>query len=952
MKYYLINNDIIKEYKDGGVVVGRTTDEPKWLRDTIDTWKTKHGVGGRFLCSVDGLTSLIIAPENIKNNPNVTEISKKEAQDFINLILPDRIIPPETIPAIMYPNIPDKVLIPEQNIPGHFIESPKIEKIENKYWGFAQNHTGAITTNETWTLANSPHHITGNVTVNDTVNLTVEAGCSILFDGNYSITVTGDLIANGTSSSRITINSNTLATVGGYQGLVFTNADTETSVTYCDIKNAINGLKFTTAFGAAPTFAYISIDGFSLNAILSTAAIATITNMVIKNSVNINNVIQIASGTLTLTDIELDSPGGGIYLTGSNAGAIVTRMLCFGKSSYNAVFNYNANTTGTFSFNTCYFKNHCGGYGTMLISGANATAAKNSATNCIFSGPYIYIGNLISGTMTLTNVDIGPCYSVAKGVDAATLINCAVYGCLGAEIDNFDTTPDGNTQSTETPAQIGVVASISGMRSSRNFTATPTSIIESSLSSNGVTIGWTTSMLTKHRIRYGTVSGTYGMIIEKHNSWSDYLGRGTTEKVTTTPSIALVNLQNGTKYYYVVESWDWVFETWVTSVEGDFTTTAEPKVTQLDLKTDKITYYTTETAQVSATVALDTASTSVTVLVEARKLSDDSLISTLVNTAYSFAANTTVTLITINGGTVVTFAPVTADNYYVKIALSGGSPTVNGDLTSTYGFSSSINKADIVALDVTTNKTSYTINSTVNVDGLIEFVQDEASVTVLVQIKKKSDDSVFQTLLNGVATFSAGVSRTLTNINGSQLTFTPTIAQDYYVSLTVSGGTPPIDSSEEDTVSTSGFSVSTSRILQLDVTTDSVDYGAGDTITITGNIKTDTTITNASVLVEVRESLHGALIEVLLDTVTNLTANTAKALTTINAGTPLTWETTDLNSYFIRLTVNGGTPTINSSYNDTVVENQFVVYAIITVNYPIVVDIPNREIIVTAEVSK
>jgi hypothetical protein len=65
------------------------------------------------------------------------------------------------------------------------IPTPSLEQVHKMWFGYAQNHTGTISSNETWTLANSPHHITGNITIAADVVVTIEAGCDVQFDGNY-----------------------------------------------------------------------------------------------------------------------------------------------------------------------------------------------------------------------------------------------------------------------------------------------------------------------------------------------------------------------------------------------------------------------------------------------------------------------------------------------------------------------------------------------------------------------------------------------------------------------------------------------------------------------------------------------------------------------------------------------------------------------------------------------
>lgn len=65
------------------------------------------------------------------------------------------------------------------------------------------NVSGSLHSNTTWTLANSPYHITANLYVFPGVTLTIEPGVKVIFDGNYTLEVRGKIKAVGTSSSKI-----------------------------------------------------------------------------------------------------------------------------------------------------------------------------------------------------------------------------------------------------------------------------------------------------------------------------------------------------------------------------------------------------------------------------------------------------------------------------------------------------------------------------------------------------------------------------------------------------------------------------------------------------------------------------------------------------------------------------------------------------------------------------
>jgi len=71
--------------------------------------------------------------------------------------------------------------------------------------------SGNITTNTTWTVANSPYVITGMVTIPDGITLTIDAGVTVQVDGTgyaaIDVEYDGHLAANGSSVEPITFTS-------------------------------------------------------------------------------------------------------------------------------------------------------------------------------------------------------------------------------------------------------------------------------------------------------------------------------------------------------------------------------------------------------------------------------------------------------------------------------------------------------------------------------------------------------------------------------------------------------------------------------------------------------------------------------------------------------------------------------------------------------------------------
>lgn len=94
---------------------------------------------------------------------------------------------------------------------------------------YATNVSGIISSNTTWTLANSPYVITGNVLLDSGYTLTIQPGVIVKFDSLKCLQIGGTLRAIGTTVSPITFTSNQTTHVPGFWGYILFN---QTSVGY------------------------------------------------------------------------------------------------------------------------------------------------------------------------------------------------------------------------------------------------------------------------------------------------------------------------------------------------------------------------------------------------------------------------------------------------------------------------------------------------------------------------------------------------------------------------------------------------------------------------------------------------------------------------------------------------------------------------------------------------
>ena len=78
------------------------------------------------------------------------------------------------------------------------------------------NVSGIISSSTIWTEANSPYIVTGNILVEEGVNLTIKPGVTVKFHKNVYMKIDGTLFASGTESKMITFTGNKTLINGTY----------------------------------------------------------------------------------------------------------------------------------------------------------------------------------------------------------------------------------------------------------------------------------------------------------------------------------------------------------------------------------------------------------------------------------------------------------------------------------------------------------------------------------------------------------------------------------------------------------------------------------------------------------------------------------------------------------------------------------------------------------------
>jgi parallel beta-helix repeat protein len=101
---------------------------------------------------------------------------------------------------------------------------------------------GNISSNTTWTSSGSPYWIEDSITVLPDVNLTIEPGVEVRFNGFYSLYIEGALNATGTESNKINITSNKSVPSSSDWNRISVNSTGHVEIKHCNVMYGDYGL--------------------------------------------------------------------------------------------------------------------------------------------------------------------------------------------------------------------------------------------------------------------------------------------------------------------------------------------------------------------------------------------------------------------------------------------------------------------------------------------------------------------------------------------------------------------------------------------------------------------------------------------------------------------------------------------------------------------------------------
>jgi parallel beta-helix repeat protein len=240
-----------------------------------------------------------------------------------------------------------------------------------------------ITQNTDWTLVDSPFIVSNDVNVADAATLTIEPGVQVKFGGDFSITVNGIIIADGTSDRTILFTSNSLNATPGDWNTIRINSTQPSSLTHCTIEYASDG----TTLEAGTLNLQNNIIRYNTNGTTIYGGTATIQNNHITN--NTVNGISIAGGNqATVRNNLITQNENGITLTGNLTGNTDITQNNILQNTENGIL-LSADTYGTTQVTQNTVSQN--DYGIQLFTSSEPNITNNQITNNT-AGIYYDIG--------------------------------------------------------------------------------------------------------------------------------------------------------------------------------------------------------------------------------------------------------------------------------------------------------------------------------------------------------------------------------------------------------------------------------------------------------------------------------------------------------------------------------------------------------------------------------
>ena len=193
---------------------------------------------------------------------------------------------------------------------------------------------GVITQDTEWTLVDSPYVLSGNLLVLSNATLTIDPDVEVRFAEDFSLTVAGRMVAEGSEGHTIRFTSNKAEPApGDWKTIDFAAASPSTisSLEYCIIEYGVNG---STVESGVLNMRNSSVQFNSEFGITATGGSCAIENSEICNNL-VGGVHLAGNSSATIRYNVLRANGDGIILAGNTAAAATVEHndICFNEQS-------------------------------------------------------------------------------------------------------------------------------------------------------------------------------------------------------------------------------------------------------------------------------------------------------------------------------------------------------------------------------------------------------------------------------------------------------------------------------------------------------------------------------------------------------------------------------------------------------------------------------------------